>query len=174
MKKVKFKKPKRYIQKVYLHCSASDSKILNSAHAIDTMHKKRGWSGIGYHFFVTKEGKVEKGRDLEKIPAAQKGHNQGSIAICNHGLNNFTKVSLEATKALCIEIYKAYDGAVTFHGHCEVSAKECPVYDYKGLLELNSFGEMSMELIEREEIKPKAQKPKVSWFKQLLFYFNIK
>jgi hypothetical protein len=82
------------------------------------------------------------GRHLEKTPAAQKGHNAGTIAIMVHGLETFTELSLDACRDLCAEINEACEGRITFHGHCEVSAKTCPVFDYKGLLKLDRLGRM--------------------------------
>ena len=107
-------------------------------------HIARGWSTVGYHYFIRKDGTIEEGRNLESIPAAQKGYNTGSIAICAHGLekDKFTEVQLQAVKELCKTINKAYGGFLRFRGHCEVANKDCPVFDYKELLELDENGKM--------------------------------
>lgn len=106
-------------------------------------HKERGWRDVGYHYFIRKDGVIEDGRSLEETPAAQQGHNTGTIAICLHGLKreNFTKAQFESVIALCQAIDRAYDNQLTFHGHCEVSAKTCPVFDYKTVLGLTDAGE---------------------------------
>lgn len=106
-------------------------------------HKERGWRDVGYHYFICKDGVIEDGRSLEETPAAQQGHNTGTIAICLHGLKreNFTKAQFESVIALCQAIDRAYDNQLTFHGHCEVSAKTCPVFDYKTVLGLTDAGE---------------------------------
>ena len=52
-------------------------------------HLARGFDDVGYHYFIRKNGTLEYGRDLDKIPAAQKGYNRGSIAICLSGRNDF-------------------------------------------------------------------------------------
>ena len=41
-------------------------------------------------------------------------------------------------------INNAYAGSVTFHGHREVAAKACPVFDYKDVLKLNAFGQLGL------------------------------
>jgi peptidoglycan hydrolase-like protein with peptidoglycan-binding domain len=43
-------------------------------------------------------------------------------------------------RQLCREIDEAYDGQVTFHGHCEVSSKSCPVFAYREVLGLDASG----------------------------------
>lgn len=137
-----FTKPKRKVSKIYIHCSASDHKEHDNVDYINKLHLKRGWSGIGYHYFINKDGIISHGRDLERIPAAQKGHNYGSIAICVSGLKEFTRPQLDALKDLCYTINQSYNGGVTFHGHCEVSLKTCPVFDYKKVLGLSGSGHM--------------------------------
>lgn len=141
-----FKKPKRKVTRVFLHCTASDLAKHDSVKAIRKMHISRGWNDIGYNIFIRKDGTVESGRDLEKTPAAQRGHNTGTIAICLHGLRkeNFTDAQFSSLKKLCLEIDKAYAGDISFHGHREVASKACPVFDYKKVLKLDEFGSLGL------------------------------
>ena len=120
-----FIKPKRVVDKVFIHCSASDRPEHDNVETIRSWHKARGFNDIGYHYFINKEGVVLPGRGIEKIPAAQVGHNKGSIAICLGGLDHFSEEQFFSLKKLCVEIKAALPG-VTFHGHCEVSSKTCP------------------------------------------------
>jgi hypothetical protein len=105
-------------------------------------HLARSFSDVGYNLLIDKSGDVLPGRSLESIPAAQKGHNKGSIAIMIHGLTDFPQPMLDACKRLCEDINGAYDGAISFHGHCEVANKTCPVIDYQKLLGLRTGGWM--------------------------------
>lgn len=141
---VVFEKPKRAVKRVFLHCSASDVAAHDSVVVMDQWHRKRGFSNVGYHFFIRKDGMIEKGRSLENSPAAQRGHNAATIAICLHGLKReaFTKEQYASLIALARTINQAYGGLVTFHGHCEVAPKECPVFDYKKVLALDAAGHM--------------------------------
>lgn len=138
-----FSRPTRPVDRVFLHCSASDLPEHDSVEIMRQWHKERGWRDVGYHYFIRKDGVIEDGRSLEETPAAQQGHNTGTIAICLHGLKreNFTKAQFESVIALCQAIDRAYDNQLTFHGHCEVSAKTCPVFDYKTVLGLTDAGE---------------------------------
>lgn len=139
-------KPARAVFKVFLHCSASDHPEHDYAKVLESWHLARGFSEIGYHFFIRKSGLIETGRDIEKVPAAQEGHNTGSIAICCHGLlvDLFTEEQKHQLRALCMRFNWLYKGGLTFHGHCEVNAgKTCPVYDYRAWLGLDAAGRMS-------------------------------
>ena len=137
-----FIKPNREIDRVFLHCSASPNPEHGDVEIIRAWHHQRGWNDIGYHYFVPFGGELQIGRNIEKTPAAQKGHNTGTIAICLHGLykHNFTLNQFETLQKLCKQINNVYGGDVTFHGHSEVSNKACPVFDYKAVLELDSYG----------------------------------
>lgn len=141
-----FDKPNRFVDRVFIHCSASDHANHDNVATMDRWHRERGWSGCGYHLFIRKDGKLEHGRDLDRTPAAQGGHNRGTIAICLHGLKieKFTDAQFATLKSLSVQINNAYGGGVTFHGHREVAAKACPVFDYKKVLALNAFGQLGL------------------------------
>lgn len=47
------------------------------------------WAGIGYHFYVRKNGEIYEGRPLEAKGAHVKGHNSDSVGVCFEG--NFNK-----------------------------------------------------------------------------------
>lgn len=141
-----FKKPARPVSRVFIHCSASDNPNHDNVATMRAWHLQRGWSDVGYQFFIRKDGVIEAGRPLEKTPAAQAGHNTGTIAICLHGLDidKFTEAQFSTLQALCIKIDASYGGRVTFHGHREVAAKACPVFDYKAVLQLDRAGRLGV------------------------------
>lgn len=153
----KFNRPKRRVSRVFLHCSAHDGEHTDNAETIDAWHKDRGWSGIGYHFFIRFDGTIEHGRPLNRTPAAQGGNNRGTIAICCHGGQNskpdaFTQEQFDSLKRLCADIDKVYSGKITFHGHKEVSRKACPVYDYKSILGLDKNGYLKKGAISEDKL----------------------
>lgn len=141
---MQFLKPTRPISRVFIHCTASDNPAHDNVETITAWHKARGFSTIGYHFLIHKDGRVSACRSLELTPAAQAGHNTGTIAISLHGLDKakFTDAQFGALIRLCQEIDGAYGGKVTFHGHNEVAAKACPVFDYRDVLNLDPKGRL--------------------------------
>jgi N-acetylmuramoyl-L-alanine amidase len=141
-----FIKPKRKVARVFLHCSASDNPAHDDVSVMRKWHLEKGWADVGYHYFIKKDGTVQKGRNLELTPSAQKGYNTNSIAICLHGLDKskFTPEQFKALRIMCFNFNFKYQGKITFHGHCEVSAKACPVFDYKKVLELDDKGFMNV------------------------------
>lgn len=141
-------KPERAVDRVFIHCSASDNPAHDDIEVIKQWHTDkrpvgRGFSDVGYHYFITKDGRLQNGRSLEKQPAAQSGHNKGSLAICLHGLENFTEAQFKTLKLLCEKMYLVYEQKITFHGHNEVNRnKTCPVFDYKEVIGLDDSGHL--------------------------------
>jgi hypothetical protein len=142
---VSFKCPERRVTRVFLHCSAWDGKVIGQklAETINEWHLANGWAGVGYHFVVDHMGGICTARSLSVTPAAQLGKdgkgNIETIAIMTNGLWDFTADALRSTYVLCQAIddaYKLANKPVTFHGHCEIDPKPCPVYDYQALLGL--------------------------------------
>jgi len=138
-----FEKPRRKVSRVFVHCSASDRLEHDNVDIIREWHLARGFDDIGYHYFIDKTGELHAGRNIEQRPAAQKGHNKDTIAICVSGLEHFNARQMLALLELCVQIDVAYDGTVTFHGHREVNkTKTCPVFDYRTVLRLDDDGRM--------------------------------
>ena len=157
VQKIHFAKPERPVHTVFIHCSASEKTIDDSFARLKYLHTQpksekikwgnygliscKGFYDVGYQFVITKDGVIHKGRSLEKRPSSQAPHNTGSIAICVCGLKDFTQKSLLSLVDLCTEIHCAYDD-IRFRGHCEVSNRTCPVFNYKDVLNLDGRGRM--------------------------------
>lgn len=136
----------RKVNRVFIHCSASDRMTDDDVSVIKKWHtspdpkdKSKPWSDVGYHFFIKQGGTLQQGRNIEVVPAAQEGNNTGTIAICCAGLTTFSEAQFKSLRELCHAI-KTNLPDVTFHGHCEVSSKTCPVFDYRKVLNLDSLG----------------------------------
>jgi len=139
-----FKEPKRIVERVFLHCTAyahQDLTGLKLLNAVDSWHRARDFNEIGYHFLIDCKGELIEGRSLESTPAAQQGHNSRTIAICLDGLyfNQFNRKQFSILRELVTEIDYTYEN-ITYHGHCEVSNKTCPVFDYPAELGLDRSG----------------------------------
>ncbi len=100
-----------------------------NAQQIDQIHKNSGWSGIGYHFFVSKSGKIYRGRPIWAVGSHALGENHCSIGIGAEGdysvETTMPKAQKNAIANLIYELKKTYTFA-TVVGHCEVCATQCP------------------------------------------------
>ena len=103
-----------------------------SVEAVHNVHKAKGWSGIGYHFYVRKDGKIYRGRPEWAIGAHASGSNYNSIGICAEG--NFDTDKMQdaqknALKWLVNYINQKY-GISTVQRHRDVGSTACPGRNY--------------------------------------------
>ena len=71
----------RTINTISVHQSAGSN--TETVESIRRYHMEvRGYSDVGYHYVITRNGVVHPGRPLEKIPAAVKDENAHMCAIC--------------------------------------------------------------------------------------------
>lgn len=126
----------RSINKIIVHCSATpEGRDINAA-TIDSWHKERGWSGIGYHYVIKLDGSIEYGRDINKTGAHVKGHNKGSIGICyiggcdaNMNAKDTRTPEQKESLLLLLKTLKKMHPVATIHGHNEFSSKSCPSFN---------------------------------------------
>ena len=123
------------------HAEASNCSVYD----VDSWHKSNGWSGIGYHFFVRKNGEVYRGRPLDSLGAHVKGMNNCSLGICAEGSYMKETMPQAQKKAIAelIDYLKTnfYPDAQIV-GHREIGSSDCPganfplneLKNYKSLL----------------------------------------
>lgn len=75
----------RYINEIIVHCSATPEGKDFTVTDIKKWHLARGFSDIGYHYVIYRDGSVHTGRDESKIGAHCTGHNSYSIGVCYIG-----------------------------------------------------------------------------------------
>ncbi len=98
------------------------------AESIHAGHLSQGWTGIGYHFYVRKDGTVYRGRPIDIIGAHCTGKNGYSIGICFEG--NFecemmTDIQLKAGQELISYLKGLYPGAEV-KKHKDFQSTACP------------------------------------------------
>lgn len=135
------------VEGIVLHNSGVS--VLQSIEVIHNYHKNKGWAGIGYHYYVRKDGSVYRGR-LENMAGAHcPGVNSTSIGICAEG--NFNEeIMSEVQKQAIIELVKDIKSRYNIKwikGHREILATSCPGANFP-LEEIKN----AVENIENEEI----------------------
>ena len=76
-------KPRAFTDYIILHHSGV--KARHTAKDIHQWHKNKGWAGIGYHYFIDKEGNIFECRPRDTVGAHAKGYNGNSIGVCFEG-----------------------------------------------------------------------------------------
>ena len=75
----------RPINLIVVHCSATREDRDFTEYDLDVCHRRRGFNGAGYHFYIRKNGDIKNTRPLEKPGAHALGYNAHSIGICYEG-----------------------------------------------------------------------------------------
>lgn len=115
--------------------NSTDEIILHHAEAsrasveeVNRWHLERGWTGIGYHFYIRKDGKVYRGRPEWAVGAHAQGHNSRAIGICVEGsymTETMPQTQLDALKDLIRTEMRKYPGAKLLR-HKDVNSTDCP------------------------------------------------
>lgn len=129
------------ITHIVVHYSATYPDNNLTAADVDRMHKARGWKGIGYHWFIRRDGTVEPGRPESQVGAHVDQINKGKIGICwaggidratgpNKGVDNRTMAQTNALIAKIRELQQRYPNAAVV-GHRDLSPTQCPGFDVR-------------------------------------------
>jgi N-acetyl-anhydromuramyl-L-alanine amidase AmpD len=129
----------RKIDTIIIHCSATKPSQNVPIETIKKWHvEERGWSDIGYHYYITRDGVLHQGRPIERPGAHAKGHNKTSIGICYEGgldedgnpEDNRTKEQIYTIVSLIKGLKSDYE-AEKIIGHRDLPrvSKACPSFD---------------------------------------------
>ena len=124
-------------------------------------HQQRGFSGCGYHYVVRKDGRIQRGRPVNKVGAHARdnGHNNRSIGISfaagyncmsgtrerHHYINSgsINEKQFAAFDQFMANFYKVYPGAQAW-GHVDTDdkGKTDPGFDVEQYV-MNKFGKQN-------------------------------
>lgn len=99
---------------------------------IDRIHKNKGWTCIGYHFYVRKDGSIYRGRKEDTVGAHAYGSNYTSIGICAEGNFETDTMSVEQKNSIIelVNYLKNKYGITKVLRHKDVNATACPGKNY--------------------------------------------
>lgn len=105
---------------IVIHSSATKENHDATIHDIHQWHLERGWSGVGYHGVIERDGTFSIGRPLESVGAHVAGKNYTTIGICMVGglsedgksqVDNFTKSQYRTLQSVIILLKSIYKNA---------------------------------------------------------------
>ena len=129
----------RYIDLIVVHCSATRSNQNFPVTALIRCHAER-FGFTGYHYYITRDGRMYQTRHENLVGAHAVGYNQHSIGVCYEGgltpdgrpADTRTREQKAALHALLKSLKVDYPDAVIL-GHRDLPNvhKDCPCFDAK-------------------------------------------
>ena len=123
---------------IVVHCAATPPSADIGVAEIRRWHvEDRGWSDIGYHYVIRRNGTIEPGRPHDVVGSHVRGHNRDSVGICLvGGVNaagapdaNYTDAQWASLKAIVHAMTVEYPHAEVL-GHHDFPGveKACPCF----------------------------------------------
>ena len=122
----------KQIDSIVLHHRAGNGDVLS----IHIQHQKQGWWGIGYHYYIRKDGSIWKGRDEHWVGShagSLNDYNKHSIGICFEGnfeTENMTDEQVKSGRELIADIKSRYSIKQVL-GHKDIAATACPGKNFR-------------------------------------------
>lgn len=115
------------VTKITLHHAEAKKCSVEDIHR---WHLTRGWSGIGYHFFIRKDGSIYRGRPEDKLGAHTAKNNTGNIGICFEGgymTETMPQAQINAGIELVNHLCSKYGlSKSNVYKHKDLSSTDCP------------------------------------------------
>ncbi|MBS7588302.1 N-acetylmuramoyl-L-alanine amidase [Ancylobacter defluvii] len=130
----------RPISEIIVHCTATPEGKDYTVADIRAWHKDRGFSDIGYHYVVYRDGRVMVGRPVGQVGAHVAGHNTGTIGISYVGgvaadgkTAKDTRTAAQRASLLWLvqQLAAKHPGIRKVTGHNQYAAKACPSFDVR-------------------------------------------
>lgn len=138
----------RTIKRIFVHCTASSQSW--GVNELKNEFKRKGWKNPGYHYVITKDGKIHQMLDDSKVSNGVKNYNSTSINVAYVGgidskgksVDNRTAEQKKSLVDLLKLLRKRYPEAQIM-GHRDISPdknnngkvdtweriKDCPCFD---------------------------------------------
>ena len=131
----------REINLIVIHCSATRCDRDYPFERLDNDHRSRGWNGCGYHYYVTRDGRIHVGRREDQVGAhVGPKFNAHSIGVCYEGGltpegksdDTRTEAQKRSMATLIRDLQRRYPSARIL-GHRDLPGvrKACPCYDVR-------------------------------------------
>ena len=128
-------KPRTATNFIVIHCSATRANQDCTVEDIRRWHvQERGWSDVGYHWVVERNGKLKQGRNSQVWGAHVQGRNHDSVGVCLVGgmaedgqpEDNFTSEQMLVLEMLIESLQLRYPGAQVVGHYFFTPYKTCP------------------------------------------------
>lgn len=120
------------VDTIILHHRAGNGDV----ESIHKQHMAQGWWGIGYHYYIRKDGSIWRGRPEQWVGShagSSNDYNKHSIGICFEGnfeQEQMTDAQVQAGRELIADIEQRYT-IYQILGHKDVAKTACPGANFR-------------------------------------------
>ena len=120
------------VDAIILHHRAGNGDV----QSIHQQHIKQGWWGIGYHYYIRKDGSIWRGRPEQWVGShagSKNDYNKHSLGICFEGnfeTEQMTDAQVKSGRELIEDIEKRYM-IYQILGHKDVAKTACPGKNFR-------------------------------------------
>ena len=148
--KLAFTKPlikRKETKYIVLHHIEAKSATIEQVH---NWHLNRDWSGIGYNFYIRKDGTIYEGRPIDTVGAHTVNYNSVSVGVSFEGCYMTETMPDEQYKAGLdlLSYLKTIYPTTIIKGHKELQATSCPGDNFP----LDKFKEGKIMTLEEKKI----------------------
>ena len=127
----------RHIDLIVIHCSATRCDQNFSVTSLIRWHEEK-FGFTGYHYYITRDGKIYQTRHENLVGAHAKGYNRHSLGICYEGgldeqgksADTRTPMQKQALLTLLRRLKKEHpDAEILGHRDLPNVHKDCPCFD---------------------------------------------
>lgn len=149
------------VEEVIFHHAAADG----SAESVHEYHKRRGYAGIAYNYYVRKNGEIYRGRPENTIGEHTSARNDKSIGICFEGNFEIEPMPEAQKRAGCelVADIKSRHPGIKFFRHRDVDVTACPGRNFP-FEEMKNY--MSGQQIYNELASFSAEREESEWSKK--------
>lgn len=133
----------RPVDLLVIHCTATPPEMDIGVKEIRKWHMDKGWSDVGYHWVIRRDGTIEDGRPVNLIGAHTRGYNKKSLGLAMVGgvdenmrpEANFTGKQWHSLGLMCRGT-RAVLPKIAIQGHNEFDfGKACPSFPVQNWLQ---------------------------------------
>lgn len=124
----------RHLDTIVVHSTATPPQMDVGVGEVRKWHLERGFEDVGYHYVIRRDGRIERGRDLDVVGAHCQGSNIHSIGICYAGGGEGEDTRTWQQKGALRELIGALRflfGDIPVRGHRDMPGAStlCPGFD---------------------------------------------
>ena len=117
------------VKYIVVHCSKTSKHKGDGLDVVERKCRMRGALSIGYHFVISRDGTIQKGRPLTEAGNHARGYNTNSIAVCLVGLPKRATSAQKASLYWLIDLLQREFPAAEAVTHEDIQpreGKDCP------------------------------------------------